>query len=71
MHLRNHVEGRPGDPDAIRRLSRADGEVERSTQRMSSIALYADRYDFAVRVELKDGRPVARTERPAASDSDD
>jgi len=30
-----------------------------------NIALDIDRYDFAVRVEFKDGRPVARIETPA------
>jgi 2-phosphosulfolactate phosphatase len=29
------------------------------------IALDIDRFDFAVRVEFEDGRPVARMERPA------
>jgi 2-phosphosulfolactate phosphatase len=29
------------------------------------IALDIDRYDFAVRVEFEDGRPVARLETPA------
>jgi hypothetical protein len=29
MHLRNRLEGRPGDPDAVRRLILAGGEVSR------------------------------------------
>ena len=29
------------------------------------IALDIDRYDFAVRVEFENGRPIARIERPA------
>jgi 2-phosphosulfolactate phosphatase len=29
------------------------------------IALDVDRYDFAVRVEIEEGRPVARMEHPA------
>ncbi|MEA2805810.1 MAG: hypothetical protein QOE49_5905, partial [Rhodospirillaceae bacterium] len=29
------------------------------------IALDIDRYDFAIRVEMDEGRPVARIERPA------
>jgi hypothetical protein len=29
------------------------------------IALDVDRFDFAVRVEIEDRRPVARIERPA------
>jgi 2-phosphosulfolactate phosphatase len=73
IHLRNRLEGRPGDPDAIRRLILAGGEVGRFHDPARSylhpedveIALYIDRYDFAVRVELEDGRPVARIESTA------
>jgi 2-phosphosulfolactate phosphatase len=31
------------------------------------IALDIDRYDFAVRVDFEDGRPIARIETPAAT----
>lgn len=73
IHLRNRLEGRPGDANAIRRLVLAGGEVERFHDPARSylhpedveIALYIDQYDFAVRVELEDGRPVARMERTA------
>jgi len=73
IHLRNRLEGRPGDPDAIRRLILAGGEVWRFHDPTRpylhpedvDIALDIDRYDFAIRVEFEEGRPVARTERPA------
>jgi len=73
IHLRNRLEGRPGDADAIRRVILASGEVERFHDPArpylhaedADIALDVDRYDFAVRVNLNDGRPVARVERPA------
>jgi 2-phosphosulfolactate phosphatase len=73
IHLRNRLEGRPGDPEAIRRLILAGGEVGRFHDPARpylhpedvEIALDIDRFDFAVRVEFEDGRPVARMERPA------
>jgi len=34
-------------------------------QRTWTSALDVDRYDFAVRVEIEEGRPVARMEHPA------
>ena len=60
IHLRNRLEGRPGDPDATRRLIRAGGEVGRFHDPARpylhpedvDIALDIDRYDFAVRVNL-------------------
>jgi 2-phosphosulfolactate phosphatase len=71
IHLRNRLEGRPGDPDAVRRLILAGGEVGRFHDLSRpylhpedvEIALDIDRYDFAIRVEFEDGRPVARIER--------
>ena len=71
IHLRNQLEGRPGDPDAIRRLILAGSEVERFHDPARpylhpedvEIALDIDRYNFAVRVDFEDGRPVARIER--------
>src|SRR5271169_6544920 len=73
IHLRNRLEGRPGDPDAVRRLILAGGDVGRFHDPARpylhpedvDIALDADRYGFAVRVDFEDGRPVARIERPA------
>jgi 2-phosphosulfolactate phosphatase len=73
LHLRNRLEGRPGDADAVRRLILAGGEVGRFHDPARpflhpedvEIALDMDRYDFAIRVKFEDGRPVARIERPA------
>jgi len=70
MHLRNLVEGRPGDPDAVRRLILAGGDAERFHDPARpyllpedvDIALEVDRYPFAVNVTLRDGRPVAHVE---------
>jgi 2-phosphosulfolactate phosphatase len=72
IHLRSRLEGRPGDPGAIRRLILAGGEVGRFHDPSRpylppedvDIALDIDRYDFAIRVEFENGRPVAHTERP-------
>jgi 2-phosphosulfolactate phosphatase len=72
IHLRNRLEGRPVDADAIRRLILAGGEVGRFQDPARpylhpedvDIALDIDRYDFAIRVEFENGRPVARVERP-------
>jgi 2-phosphosulfolactate phosphatase len=63
IHLRNRLEGRLGDPDAIRRLILAGGEVRRFHDPARpylhpedvDIALDIDRYDFAVRVDFEDG----------------
>jgi 2-phosphosulfolactate phosphatase len=71
LHLRNLLEGRPGDPEAVRRLILAGGEAERFRDPTRShlipgdleVALDIDRYGFAVRVSLEAGHPVARMER--------
>jgi 2-phosphosulfolactate phosphatase len=73
IHLQNRLEGRWGDPDAIRRLILAGGEVLRFHDPARpylhpedvDIALDIDRYNFAVRVGFEAERPVARMERPA------
>jgi 2-phosphosulfolactate phosphatase len=65
--------GRPGDPEAIRRLILAGGEVGRFHDPALpylhpedvEIALVIDRFDFAVSVSFENGRPVARVERSA------
>jgi len=65
IHLRNRLEGRPGDPEAIRRLVLAGGEVARFHDPSRpylqpedvDIALDTDRYNFAIRIEFEDGRP--------------
>jgi 2-phosphosulfolactate phosphatase len=72
-HLRNLLEGRSGDAGAVRELILAGGEAERFRDPARphvppgdlDIALDIDRYDFAIRVEMDEGRPVARIERPA------
>jgi 2-phosphosulfolactate phosphatase len=71
IQFRNRLEGRPGDADAIRRLILAGGEVGRFHDPAHpylhpedvDIALDIDRYDFVVRVEFENGRPVARVEK--------
>jgi 2-phosphosulfolactate phosphatase len=68
LHLRNRLEGRPGDVSATRQLALASSEAARFHDPTRpylhpedlDIALDVDRYDFAIRVELEDGRPVAR-----------
>jgi 2-phosphosulfolactate phosphatase len=72
LHLRNRLERRPSDADAVRRLILAGGEVVRFHDPARpylhpedvDIALDIDRYNFAVRVEFENGRPVARMEKP-------
>jgi 2-phosphosulfolactate phosphatase len=71
LHIRNLLEGRRGNPEAVRRVILAGGEAERFHDPTRShlhpddldMALDIDRYDFAVRVEIEDGRPIARMER--------
>ncbi|MBS0640652.1 MAG: 2-phosphosulfolactate phosphatase [Proteobacteria bacterium] len=68
LHLRALVEGRPGNPEAVRRVILAGGDVQRFHDptrpdldaRDLDVALAVDRYDFAIQVEMEDGRPVAR-----------
>jgi 2-phosphosulfolactate phosphatase len=72
LHLRNLLQGRPGDAEAVRRLIRASGEAMKyreATRRQLhpedlDIALDVDRYDFALRVDIEGGRPVARRQSP-------
>jgi 2-phosphosulfolactate phosphatase len=72
LHLRNLLEGRPGSPEGVRQVILAGGEIKRFDDpsdphhpRDLDIALDIDRFDFAIRVTMEDGRPVARLERPA------
>lgn len=68
LHLRNLLIGRPGDPAAVAALIRAGGDSERFRDptkphldpRDLDIALHTDRYDFALRATIEDGRPVVR-----------
>jgi 2-phosphosulfolactate phosphatase len=72
LYLRNRLQDRPGDKDAVRRAILSGGEVQRFYDPRRSgqppqdveIALDIDRYDFAIRVICEGGRPVARLERP-------
>ncbi|HEY0184783.1 MAG TPA: 2-phosphosulfolactate phosphatase [Rhodopila sp.] len=69
LHLRNLLQGRRGDPDAVRRLILAGGEIARFNDPARpylypedvEIALDVDRYDFAIRVRTEEGRLVARS----------
>lgn len=71
LHLRNLLEGRSGNPDAVRQLILAGGEIARFNDPARpylqpgdvGIALDIDRYDFAIRVMAEDGHAVARIER--------
>lgn len=71
IHLRNRLEGRVGDLRAVQRLILAGGEVSRFHDPARphlhpedvEIALDIDRYDFAIRVRIEEGRPVGRMER--------
>jgi 2-phosphosulfolactate phosphatase len=73
LHLRNLLEGRAGDPEAVRRVILAGKEAERFRDPARpylppgdlDIALGIDRYSFAIRVSLDTGRPVARMEAAA------
>jgi 2-phosphosulfolactate phosphatase len=70
LHLRNLLEGRRGDARAVSQVILAGGDALRFhdpsrphlDRRDLDIALDVDRYDFAIRVVLEDGRPVARIE---------
>jgi 2-phosphosulfolactate phosphatase len=72
LHLRNRLEGRPGNPAAVRDVVLAGGDVLRFhdptrpylNERDVTIALDVDRYDFAIRVTMEGGLLVARRERP-------
>ena len=71
LHLRNLLEGRLGDTQAVRQLILAGGEAARFADPTRphlhpgdlEIALDVDRYNFAIKIDVEDGRPVARAER--------
>lgn len=71
LHLRNLLEDRPGDPEGVRRVILAGQSAARFRDPARphlrpedlDVALDIDRYGFAIRVELEDGRPVARMEK--------
>jgi len=68
LHLRNLLEGRAGNVQAVRQLILAGGTVGQFHdparphfhQRDLDIALDVDRYDFAIPIRREDGRLVAR-----------
>ena len=70
MHVRNLLEGRPGNPSGIRDVVLAGPRIadfhDPSKPHLHpadlEIALDIDRYDFAVRISQEEGRPVARAE---------
>jgi 2-phosphosulfolactate phosphatase len=71
LHLRNLLEGRTGNAEAVRQVILAGSDAFRFhdpnrphlDHRDLDIALDADRFDFAIRVALEDDRPVGRMER--------
>jgi 2-phosphosulfolactate phosphatase len=73
LHLRNLLQGRPGNPAAVRGVILAGAEAARFHDPARpylnpadlDIALDIDRYDFAIRVTLEADRPVARIEQTA------
>ncbi|HET6161675.1 MAG TPA: 2-phosphosulfolactate phosphatase [Dongiaceae bacterium] len=68
LHLRNLLQGRPGDAAAVRNLILAGGEIAdfRDPERPRlnpgdlDIALDIDRYHFAIAVVMENGRAVAK-----------
>ena len=71
LHLRNLIEGRQGNAEAVRQMILAGGEIKRFHDpsdphhpRDLDIALDIDRFDFAIRVRMENDRPVARREPP-------
>jgi 2-phosphosulfolactate phosphatase len=74
LHLRNILEGRPGNAEAVRQMILAGGEIRHFHDPADphhpgdlDVALDVDRYDFAIRVRLENGRPVATVSGPAGA----
>lgn len=73
IHLRNLLEGRPGNAEAVRQVILSGREIAHFGDpqrpylhpRDLDIALDVDRYNFAIRVTAENGRPVARVENPS------
>lgn len=73
LHLRNLLQGRTGNPSAVREMILAgdrppdfhDPAKTYYHVRDLDIALDVDRYDFAIEVTLEDGMPVGRACRAA------
>jgi 2-phosphosulfolactate phosphatase len=71
LHLRNIIEGRHGNAEAVRQMILAGGEIKRFYDpsdphhpRDMDIALDIDRFDFAISVTSENDRPVARMKPP-------
>ena len=72
LHVRNLLQGRPGNPGAVRDVILAGREIAHFHDPARphlhpqdlEIALDIDRYDFAIRIGSEDGRRVARMKRP-------
>jgi 2-phosphosulfolactate phosphatase len=68
LYLRNLLEGRQGNPEAARQMILSGGEVAKFgdvsrpwlNPNDVPLALDIDRYDFAIKVEMENGYPVAR-----------
>lgn len=68
LYLRNLLEGREPDPDALRQLIMAGGATEKFFDPAQpqyhpqdvELALQISKYPFAMRVSRENGRPVAR-----------
>jgi 2-phosphosulfolactate phosphatase len=72
IHLRNLLQGRPGSPSSTRDVILAGPQIPAFHDPAKphlhpadlDIALDIDRYDFAVLIDLEDGRLVATAHRP-------
>jgi 2-phosphosulfolactate phosphatase len=71
LHLRNIIEGRHGNAEAVRQMILAGGEIKRFYDpsdphhpRDMDIALDIDRFDFAISVTSENDRPVGRMKPP-------
>jgi 2-phosphosulfolactate phosphatase len=81
LHLRNLLQGRPGDREATQRVILAGAEAARFINPSGldshpldlTLALDVDRYDFAIEVSIESGRPVARRlpDNPISNDAND
>jgi len=68
LYLRDLLEGRRGNAEAARQMILSGGEVEKFKDATRPwlnsadvpFALEVDRYDFAIKVEMENGYPVAR-----------
>jgi len=68
LHLRNLLEGRAGNAEAVRQVILSSGEIKRfhdPSDPHHPRDLDIDRFDFAVRVRMENDRPVARVEARA------